>query len=88
MIQRMIGALRLTRACQLRGGSGRLGSTSKGWLNGTVDLISKVVSNAAGVSSSAAHRSAMSSRLILPCIWNRVQGLCTVSVGGSVAQPC
>ncbi len=56
-----------SHACQLRGGSGRLGSTSKGWLKGTVDLISKVVSQATGVSSNAAHRSAMSSRLILPC---------------------
>jgi hypothetical protein len=37
------------------------------WLKGTVDLISKVVPVAPGCCSRETHRSATSSRLILPC---------------------
>lgn len=60
------GRTSASNAPQSRAAGGLAGSTSHGCENGTVDLISKVVSNAPGKLSSAMHSSATSSRLILP----------------------
>lgn len=56
-------------AAQSRGCCPALSSSVHGWLKGTVDLISNVLSAAAGIFRSSTQRSAMSSRLILPWGW-------------------